>query len=670
MVTIIQRLARAIGHHQAGRLTEAEALYRGILEESPREPDALHLLGVLAHQAGRHQEAIDLISRALTAPSPQAIYHSSLAAAYLDLDRLEEGAAQAREALRLDSRLPGAHNNLGVALRRQGQLGEAEQCFRTALRLNPGYIDALTNLGATLHQQGRLSEALPLLEDAVRRAPGFARAHNDLGAVLLALGEQARAQVYLSEAIRLNRGEESRRPIKLSSRLMQAGAVLETLNRGEQARRCYQEAVRLDPGYVAARTSLGYALEIEGRLDEAAAAYREILRCEPNNPLALSHLINLAAVGRHQLSAAEVQEVQALAARPDVSFDSRLGLHHALAHYFDKSGASDEAFAHARLAKEMRKEAFRNAGAVYDPARHSHFVTRLIAAFTPAYFERVKQTAEVSRTSAVGASVRGFGVDSELPVFIVGMMRSGTTLAEQILASHPRVHGAGELTDLGDLTRTLPRRLGTPPDAQVCGAAEDRYPECLARLDAATAHAVAKEYLQKLRQLGGTATRVVDKMPMNCFQLGLIATLFPGARVIHCRRDPVDVCLSCYFQNFANPHLFTLDLRHLGHYYREYERLMAHWVKVLPLPLLDLHYEELTADQEAASRRLLAFCGLEWDERCLRFHDTQRVVHTSSILQVRQPMYRSSVGRWKRYEAHLQPLLEALREGEPSAGGG
>ena len=216
----------------------------------------------------------------------------------------------------------------------------------------------------------------------------------------------------------------------------------------------------------------------------------------------------------------------------------------------------------------------------------------------------------------------------------------------------------------------MPRRLGTPGDAQCVGAAEDGYPECLARLDAATAQLVAKEYLQKLRQLGGTATRVVDKMPMNFFQLGLIATLFPGARIIHCRRDPVDVCLSCYFQNFAHPHLFTLDLRHLGHYYREYERLMAHWVKVLPLPLLDLHYEELTADQEAASRRLLAFCGLEWDERCLRFHDTQRVVHTSSVLQVRQPMYRSSVGRWKRYEAHLQPLLEALREGEPGAGGG
>jgi tetratricopeptide (TPR) repeat protein len=628
MATILQRLAQAIGHHQAGRLTEAEALYRGILEESPREPDALHLMGVLAHQVGRHQKAIDLISRALTVRGTQAIYHSSLAAVYLDLNRLVEGAEHAREALRLDSRLPGGHTNLGVALRRQGQLGEAEQCFRTALRLNPEYLDALSNLGVTLHQQGRQSEALPLLEDAVRRAPGSARAHNDLGVVLVAI------------------------------------------NRGEEAKRCFQEAVRLDPRYVAARISLGFALEIEGRLDEAAAAYREILRYQPNNASVLAHLISLAAVGRHQLSPAEVRDAQALAARPDLSFNARLGLHGALTRYFDKSGACDEAFAHARLAKDMRKEAFRNAGMAYDPAQHSHFVTRLIAAFTPAYFERVKPTAEVSKTSAVGASLRGFGVDSELPVFIVGMMRSGSTLAEQILASHPRVHGAGELNDVGALTSTLSRRLGTPGDTQVCGAAEDDYPECLARLDVATARALAEEYLQKLRQLGGTATRVVDKMPVNLFHLGIIATLFPRARVIHCRRDPVDVCLSCYFQNFANPHLFTLDLRHLGHYYREYERVMAHWVKVLPLPLFELHYEELTADPEAASRRLVAFCGLEWDERCLRFHDNQRLVHTSSLLQVRQPIYRDAVGRWKRYEAHLQPLLEALREDEPGPSGG
>ena len=258
----------------------------------------------------------------------------------------------------------------------------------------------------------------------------------------------------------------------------------------------------------------------------------------------------------------------------------------------------------------------------------------LIAVCTPGYFERV----------------RSFGVDSDVPVFVVGMPRSGTTLAEQILASHPCACGAGELHDIGQIVIKLAEGLGGP----------EQYPNSLGRLDPAPVRALAEAYLDQLRQRCGEAARVVDKMPLNYQHLGVIAALFPRARVVHCRRDPIDTCLSCYFQDFARPLPFGPDLAHLGHHYREYERLMAHYTRVLPLPLFELRYEELTADQEAVSRRLLDFCGLDWDDRCLRFHETARTVNTSNALQVRQPLYRSSVGRWKRYEAHLAPLLEAL----------
>jgi hypothetical protein len=220
---------------------------------------------------------------------------------------------------------------------------------------------------------------------------------------------------------------------------------------------------------------------------------------------------------------------------------------------------------------------------------------------------------------------------------------------EQILASHPRVHGAGELSDV--------ERLYTPP-ASAPSAVE--YPESMNQLDAAAARGMADKYLDRLRQLGGDALRVVDKMPFNFLRLGFIAALFPRARIIHCRRDPVDVCMSCYFQDFSSGHPFALDLANLGLYYREYVRLMDHWKKVLPVPIFDLRYEELTAEQERVSRELLAYCGLEWDERCLRFHETPRMVRTASNLQVRQSLYRSSVGRWKRYEPYIQPLLAAL----------
>jgi hypothetical protein len=195
----------------------------------------------------------------------------------------------------------------------------------------------------------------------------------------------------------------------------------------------------------------------------------------------------------------------------------------------------------------------------------------------------------------------------------------------------------------------------------------DEFPECASRLDASTAAALSEDYLGKLRQLGGQALRVVDKMPFNYLRLGLLAALFPRARFVHCRRNPLDTCLSCYFQDFSGAHSFTLDLADLGRFYREYQRLMTHWRAVLPVPVFDLRYEELTADLEGVSRRLLDFCGLPWDERCLRFNETRRIVRTSSALQVRQPVYRSSVGRWKRYEAYIQPLIEALSPYEPEA---
>ncbi len=223
-------------------------------------------------------------------------------------------------------------------------------------------------------------------------------------------------------------------------------------------------------------------------------------------------------------------------------------------------------------------------------------------------------------------------------------------MAEQILASHPQVHGAGELTDIEQLIATLPQRLGVT----------ESYPESLERLNAEATRTVAHEYLQCLQKRGGDAKRVIDKLPRNVLNLGVIATLFPKARIIHCRRNAVDTCLSIFFQNFGGSIPYAWDLSHLGRYYRAYQRLMAHWARVLSMPIFELDYEQLTCQQEMISRQLVAFCSLEWDERCLSFHKTERPVRTPSAFQVRQPLYRNAVGRWRHYEAFLQPLLDAL----------
>ena len=232
------------------------------------------------------------------------------------------------------------------------------------------------------------------------------------------------------------------------------------------------------------------------------------------------------------------------------------------------------------------------------------------------------------------------------------MPRSGTTLVEQILCGHPLVFGAGELKEVPRLVSGLSARL------QV----QERYPQCIDRLDQPTAWALAEEYRARLARRGGAAARVIDKQGMNYLHLGLLAALLPRARVIHCRRDPRDLCLSCYFQQFREVN-FAWDLGDLGRYYRSYERLMDHWHAVLPVQPLDVVYEDLVANPEAVSRQMVAFCGLEWDDRCLSFYANRRPVQTMSKLQVRQPIYTTSVGRWRRYEKHLGPLLEALEQG-------
>lgn len=627
MPPIDPRFTQAVQLHQAGRLGEAEPLYREVLQADPRHPHALHLLGVLAHQTGRHTEAADLIRRGLVVIGSHWAFSTNLASVYLALGQLGEAATQAREAIRLKPDHADAHNNLGVALRRLGRLPQAEACFREALQFHPNHVDARCNLGAVLQRQGNLPEALAQLRAVLQLAPRHAQAHNDLGGTLLACGDFEQAAAHLREALRL-------RP-DFPEALSNLSLTLRDTDQIGEAERCLREALRLNPAYTVARNNLASNLEMQGRMVEAVTEFRETLRLEPKNPGAIAGLCRLAAERYCELTSPESRAAGELAVNDAVPTDDRCKLHFALASTFDHTGDFAHAFDHARRGNDLRRESDRRGNIVYDPAAHTRFTDRLITTFGPDHFERV----------------RGFGLESELPIFIVGMMRSGTTLAEQILASHPRVFGAGELPDIPRLADSFPRRIGI----------SEPFPECVTRLDAVATGTLADEHLRRLRQLGPTTDRVVDKLPANFLRLGLIATLFPKARIIHCRRDAADVCLSCYFQNFATPNPFTTDLRHLGHYHREYERLMRHWAAVLPLPVFDLSYEELTADQEGVSRRMVAFCGLPWDDRCLRFNETQRAVRTASALQVRKPMYGSSVGRWKRYEPFLTPLLEELR---------
>jgi tetratricopeptide (TPR) repeat protein len=627
MPTAVECLALAREHHQAGRFDEAEALYRGVLAETPQDARLLHLLGVLAHQTGRHDESIGLITQALAVQGPHASLYSNLAAVYLAVGRLDEAERYARTALQLEPELASAHYNLGVALQRRGERAEADAALREALRYDPDHIGARRRLAQAPLSVPQLTLLEAQLSEVVRVEPANAQAWYDLAILRISTDRPEQAIEPLQTAIRL-------RPEFIDAYLRLGGAWHQ-LGQSDAALDCYRDALEIDPDNMSARSSLGQALKNLGRAAEALAEFQAILRYHPEDTAALYPVCELAVEGHYRLTDEERQHLEALAARADLSIDDSCRVHYSLAQLADKADDCEKAFEHARRANAMRAQIDAALGAVFDPDEHRRFIDRTIAYFTPAYFERT----------------RGFGADSELPVFVVGMMRSGTTLAEQILASHPQAYGASELRDIGLLVVNMPSRLGTA----------EQSPECLDRLDAQMARSLAEEHLRKLQRRGGGASRVVDKHPYNFLYLGMIATLWPRARIVHCRRDPLDTCLSCFFRNFADPFPFRHDLRHLGMYYRDYERLMAHWNKVVPIPIFDLRYEELTAEPEAVIRRLIAYCGLEWDDRCLRFYETQRPVRTASMLQVRKPMYRSAVGRWKRYEAQLRPLMEELQ---------
>jgi hypothetical protein len=338
----------------------------------------------------------------------------------------------------------------------------------------------------------------------------------------------------------------------------------------------------------------------------------------------------MAAQGKYRLSASEVLRIEALLADGGLTAEDSARLHFALAAVDDREGQHDRAFAHLRSANEVKLTALKRAGRAFDPAEHAAFIDALIATFDRSFFER-------GQTS---------GLETEVPVFIVGMPRSGTTLVEQILSSHGLVSGAGELGTLESL-------LGPR------GTTAEAYPRRFPNADRDELRATARSYLERLQRDAPSAVRVLDKMPDNYVHIGAIAALFPDARIIHCQRESRDTCLSCYFQNFSGI-TYTCTLEHLGFSYVQYLRLMAHWRSVSPLRTFEVRYEDLVANQERVTRDLVAFCGLPWDDQCLAFQKNPRLVQTASRLQVREPVYTRSVARWKAYAKHLEALEAAL----------
>jgi tetratricopeptide (TPR) repeat protein len=688
-VSIEEAIARAHAHWNAGQADQAEFYCRRVLDVWPGQADALHLLGLMAHSFGNLDLALQYIRQACLAPRASAQYFSNLAEMCRQKGLLDEAERAGRQSVTLNPNLAAGWNNLGIILQESGKFTESAECLERVVAMQRDNAEAHNNLANTYKRLGKLEWAEREYGQALRLNPRYAEAHSNLASLLTDLGHFDRAVAEgrlaieiaprLADAyINLAAIEYARRrfpdaiqwldvllgfapqhPAGLSTKAM----ALKELNRLDEALTLAQQAASLVPGSADVHNTLGQVLQEMDRFDEAMASYAKAASLP--GTAAERALVNRATLlmeaGRASDGLAAFDAVIATypnsapawfvraelktftAGDPDIArmemmlrdgtvqpFNDRMSMHFALGKAYLDAGDATRAFQYLDAGNRMKRGTFE-----YDAEATGKWLGRI---------------AEVFSRDLLKGAPRKPAAFALTPIFIVGLPRSGTTLIEQILASHPEVTGAGELITLQHLVDSI----GSYPDNVAQMGRED-----FARLGQA--------YLAQVTPLAKGRQFVVDKMPANFLHAGLIRLMLPNARIIHSRRDPVDTCLSCYTKLFTAEQAFAYDLGELGRFYRSYQGLMAHWRAVLPSKaFIEIDYEAVVDDLEGQARRLIDFLGLTWDEACLRFHETRRPVRTASLTQVRRPLYASSVGRWRKYAPHLGPLLAAL-DIDPSA---
>ncbi|GGF75201.1 sulfotransferase [Azorhizobium oxalatiphilum] len=685
-ITIQEAIQRASQHWAAGQAAPAEQLCQRVLAVWPGQPDALHILGLMAHAYGDLDLAIRYLREAANAPRVPAPYLSNLGEILRQKGYLAEAEEVCRRALALEPGAIGAWNNLGIILQEAGKLTESVAClervaaaqpdspqafnnlantctrlgaletarthYARALELDPDYAEAESNLSFLLNEMGRADEAARHARHAIDLDPQLADAYVNLAGAELGRQRPLEAQrwleallafapAHLGGLVAFARVLKSRQPDAALSMAQRAvatapwsadarnvrGEILHALGRHAEARTDYRAAAEAQGAVRDTALANEAALLMElGETAEAGTTLAAILARDPRHVTAFAGQTQLKTFAPEDPDLLRMERL--LASGEIQGFSERMTLHFALAKAWFDAGRADVAFAHLAQGNRMKRSTFD-----FDLAATGRWM---------------REFGAVMGARLAEGPTEG-GDPSTLPIFIVGMPRSGTTLLEQILASHPLVHGAGELPVMERLVSALPG-----------------YPASVAQMPPDQLTAMGRAYVEHVTALSAGRPHVVDKMPGNFLHVGLIRLMLPQARIIHSRRDAVDTCLSCYAQLFSAEQTFAYDLAELGGFYRQYEALMAVWRDALPAShFIEMDYERLVADQEGETRRLLDRLGLPWDARCLDFHRTQRPVRTASLVQVREPVHGRAVGRWRQHADHLQPLLEALEQTAP-----
>ncbi len=692
-LSVEQALAQAGQQVDAGQLQSAERILRQILQRQPRNAFALHLLGIIAHHAGRAELAVELIGKAIEILPTNAQFHTNRGEMCRILKRLDEAIHHGEQAVRLDPAHATAHSNLGIAYYDKKDYERAAACqhkalelspslvqalnnlgsiqrdlkdkegaityYRKVLEIAPDYLEAMNNMGAVLTELQKPEEAVVELLKVIRARPQYHDAHCNIGNAFLALEEFDKALAAFNQTLALSpdntgaimglarvykereRLDEARatadRALLLAPEKAEAhclsGDIYTKVEEYELAEAAYRKALALDEKLLSAYLGLGQ-LQLElGQIDASQASFQKAMEIDPNE---ISPHVSLAHARKIKPGDPSLERLETEAEHIDTMPSSKaMSLHFALGKSYDDLKEYDKAFPHFAEGCRLKRARIQ-----YSADNHDSACKNIRDFFS-------KETID---------QLRGGGDPSDVPIFVLGMPRSGTTLTETIIASHPDVYGAGELHDL--------LAIANQP---IAGVRSEGYPLSMRGVTRDDLARAGARYVAGLRERCATAKHITDKMPANYLAVGLIHLMLPNAKIIHIKRNAADICLSCFTKLFNNSQYHTYDLAELGRYYVNYAKLMEHWRNVLPQgAFYEVQYEELVADKEAQTRRLIEYCGLEWNDACLESHKTERSIKTASITQVRQPVYTSSVERWRPYEKHLQPLFEALGKYAPA----
>ena len=606
---------RALQHYQAGHLLQAQDACERVLRREQR-PDAILILAKIAHEQGEFKVAVERYQQFLKVIPDHEQSHFNLGVVLEELGHVERAIGHYEKSITINANNAAVHGRLADACCKQRRWEEGIRAYHQVLAIQADDVGTMIKLGNAFTAAQLFEESIPLYEQALTIMPDVALAYRGLGASLQRMGQLKRAIECFEQALRL-RPDYVRARIDLAQALRQVGKAREALVP-------LQEAIDLSPDNSEAHIRLASTYRQLGQPGPAIKQLEQFLAVRPTCGEAYYHLSMM------QPEPELIPVVQKLLGEPGLSNGDASYCHFALGNLLHAGKSYEQAFTHFLKANALQRETF-----TYHADENNQTVDSLIKVYCKEHFQEKRQ----------------FGSASSLPVFIVGMPRSGTTLIEQILSSHALVHGAGELEALAGVNRFIAQQLG---DAKP-------RPECMSLIDKKIVDEYSARYLQELTFHCPTAARIIDKMPENFARIGLIKTLFPDARIIHCQRNPLDNCISLFFHCFTT-FLASFELRELGQNYLQYQRLMSHWQTLFPGEIFTVQYEDLVMDQEKVSKQLIEYVGLEWDENCIDFQDNERNVMSPSNMQVRRPMYKSSMNRWKLYEKQLQPLIEVLQQ--------